>query len=120
MARERKRILIVEDHPEQLISLGDGLAGMGAEVALTGSGKEAIELASTFAPDAVLVDVALPDMSGITLANVLRGIAGRDVRIVAFTGADPEKIRTAVDRRLFDDYVAKPAPLISIALALRC
>ncbi len=114
------RILVVEDDLDHLAALGEGLAGLGVEVALTSSGREAIERAQTFKPDAALVDVGLPDINGITLANVLRGLAGREIRIVAFTGADPEKIRLAVERELFDDYVAKPAPLISIALALGC
>lgn len=120
MGKGRMRVLVVEDDPHHLIALGDGLAGLGVEVALSGSGREAIELASTFDPDAALVDVMLPDISGITLANVLRGLAGREIRIVAFTGADPEKIRSAMERCLFDDYVAKPSTLLNIALALGC
>jgi DNA-binding response OmpR family regulator len=114
------KILVVEDDPEHLLALGDGLTGLGAEVLLTGSGREAIEVAAKFEPDAVLVDVMLPDINGITLANVLRGLAGDKVRIVALTGSDPEKMRSALERSLFDDYLAKPAPLISIALALGC
>ena len=120
MGRGRMKILIVEDDLDHLAALGDGLTGLGAEVVLAATGREAIERAATFEPDAALVDVMLPDMSGITLANVLRGVAGDGLRVVAFTGADPDKIRSAVDRDLFDDYVAKPAPLISIALALGC
>lgn len=120
MGKGRMRILVVEDDLDHLAALGDGLTSIGAEVALVSSGREAIERAASFAPDAALVDVMLPDMSGITLANVLRGLAGDRLRVVAFTGADPAKIRDAVDRSLFDDYVAKPAPLISIALALGC
>ncbi|HUS64692.1 MAG TPA: response regulator [Kofleriaceae bacterium] len=120
MGKGRMKILVVEDDLEHLAALGEGLTGLGAEVVLASSGREAIERVASFAPDAALVDVMLPDMSGITLANVLRGLAGEGLRVVAFSGADPGKIRDAVGRSLFDDYVAKPAPLISIALALRC
>ena len=115
------RVLIVDDDEDVLVMLGDALRARGYEVATASDGTTAIDLAEAFEPDVALVDVVLPDVSGITLASILRGATPHDgsPRIVAYSGADVHKLREAVDRGLFDDCVVKPATLERIERAIR-
>lgn len=115
------RVLVVDDDEEVLDMLGDALRARGFEVATASDGQAAIDLAATFEPDVALVDVVLPDVSGITLASILRGATPEDgaPRIVAYSGSDVHKLRAAVDRGLFDDCVVKPATLERIERAIR-
>jgi two-component system OmpR family response regulator len=115
------RVLVVDDDVEVLVMLGDALRARGYEVATACDGQSAVDLAATFEPDVALVDVVLPDISGITLASLLRGATPHDgsPRIVAYSGADVIKLHQAVARGLFDDCVVKPATLDSIERAIR-
>lgn len=115
------RVLVVDDDLDVLVMLGDALRARGYEVATACDGQAAVELAATFEPDVALVDVVLPDISGITLASILRGATPHDgaPRIVAYSGADVHKLHEAVNRGLFDDCVLKPASLDRIERAIR-
>jgi DNA-binding response OmpR family regulator len=115
------RVLVVDDDEEVLVMLGDALRARGYEVATASDGAHAIEVAEGFDPDVALVDVVLPDVSGITLASILRGTAPEhsSPRIVAYSGADVHKLHEAVQRGLFDDCVIKPATLERIERAIR-
>ncbi len=115
------RVLVVDDDEDVLIMLGDALRARGYEVATARDGREAVDVAESFEPDVALVDVVLPDVSGITLASILRGTAHDDSspRIVAYSGSDAHKLRQAVARGLFDDCVVKPATLERIERAIR-
>lgn len=115
------RVLVVDDDQDVLVMLGDALRARGYEVATARDGREAVDLAESFEPDVALVDVVLPDVSGITLASLLRGATPEDgrPRIVAYSGSDVLKLRAAVDRGLFDDCVVKPATLERIERAIR-
>lgn len=116
------RVLVVDDDEEVLVMLGDALRARGYEVATASDGAQAVEVAEAFEPDVALVDVVLPDVSGITLASILRGTAHEDhsiPRIVAYSGADVHKLHQAVQRGLFDDCVVKPATLERIERAIR-
>ncbi|HEU5058624.1 MAG TPA: response regulator, partial [Kofleriaceae bacterium] len=94
------RVLVVDDDEEVLLMLGDALRARGYEVATARDGHEALDVAEAFEPDVALVDVVLPDLSGITLASLLRGTARDDSnpRIVAYSGSDVHKLRQAVAR----------------------
>jgi DNA-binding response OmpR family regulator len=115
------RVLVVDDDDDVLVMLGDALRARGYEVATARDGTSAVDLAESFEPDVALVDVVLPDVSGITLASILRGATPHDgsPRIVAYSGTDVHKLHQAVERGLFDDCVVKPATLERIERAIR-
>jgi DNA-binding response OmpR family regulator len=114
------RVLVVDDEPEVRQVLGQALRARGHQVRVASTGREALELAHTFQPEAALVDVGLPDIDGVTLAELLRGIvADRVVRVIGFSGHRETRLRAAVRRDLFDGYLMKPAPLDQIERALR-
>jgi PAS domain S-box-containing protein len=71
-AAHRPKILLVDDSPENLISLEAALAGLGQELVLAQSGTEALRhlLADDFA--AILLDVKMPEMDGFQTAEMIR------------------------------------------------
>ena len=101
------RVVVVEDDPLQAEALAFILRQEGYIVELASTGSEALAAArSQPAPDTVLLDVALPDLSGIEVARRLR--AGSNVPIIMLTARrnDIDKI-TGLDAGA-DDYVTKP------------
>jgi CheY-like chemotaxis protein len=115
----RMRVLVVDDESDVTLVVGEALRDRGHHVECASSGHEAIAIATAFHPDAVLVDIGLPDMDGVTLAEILRGsVAGKRLRVVAFSGYGDPTLRGAIQRDLFDQYLQKPASLQSIEDAL--
>lgn len=101
------RVVVVEDDPLQAEALAFILRQEGYVVELAATGAEALAIArSQPAPDTVLLDVALPDLSGVEVARRLR--AGSNVPIIMLTARrnDIDKI-TGLDAGA-DDYVTKP------------
>src|SRR5438309_10932165 len=101
------RVVVVEDDPLQAESLAFILRQEGYVVELASTGAEALAVArGQPAPDTVLLDVALPDLSGVEVARRLR--AGSNVPIIMLTARRNEidKI-TGLDAGA-DDYVTKP------------
>ena len=113
------RVLVIDDESDVTLVVGEALRDRGHEVECASSGHEAIEIAAGFRPDAVLIDIGLPDIDGVTLAELLRGsVPGKRLRVVAFSGYRDPNLRGAVQRELFDDYLMKPASLQAIEDAL--
>jgi CheY-like chemotaxis protein len=113
------RVLVVDDEAEVTLVIGAALRERGHLVAVASTGHEAIETAETFQPDVAILDVGLPDIDGVTLAELIRGtVSGKPVRVIAFSGHGERRLRAAVGRDLFDEYVLKPASLDAIERAL--
>jgi two-component system OmpR family response regulator len=100
------RILVVDDEPNIAELLSTALRFEGYEVASAGTGNEAMDLARTFRPNLVMLDVMLPDFDGTEVCRRLR-LAGDQVPIVFLTARNttPDKVEGL---RLGDDYVTKP------------
>src|SRR5262245_42497703 len=101
------RVVVVEDDPLQAESLAFMLRQDGYVVDIAATGAEALAAArGQPAPDTVLLDVALPDLSGVEVARRIR--AGSNVPIIMLTARRNEidKI-TGLDAGA-DDYVTKP------------
>jgi CheY-like chemotaxis protein len=114
------RVLVIDDETDVTLVVAEALRDRGHEVEVASSGHDAIAIAADFQPDAALVDIGLPDMDGVTLAELLRGsVPGKRLRLVAFSGYGDAQLRSAVQQReLFDDYLLKPASLQAIEAAL--
>ena len=101
------RVVVIEDDPLQAEALAFILRQEGYTVDLAATGAEGLAAArSQPPPDTVLLDVALPDLSGVEVARRLR--AGSSVPIIMLTArrAESDKI-TGLDAGA-DDYVSKP------------
>jgi two-component system response regulator AtoC len=84
----RPRVLIADDVPEVLQLLHDALTGHGYEVLTTASGVKALEAVPVFRPDVILVDMRMPDLSGIKVLDALRR-AGLTVPVILISGHLP-------------------------------
>jgi two-component system, OmpR family, response regulator MprA len=100
------RLLVVEDDEEIAQVLLRSLRGEGYEVRAAGDGVEALDMASGFAPDLVVLDLGLPRMDGIEVCRHLR--AESDVSILMLTArAETEDRVDGLDSGA-DDYLVKP------------
>src|SRR6476659_8049482 len=87
IAERRMKILLVDDTPENLVSLEAALSGLDGELVLAGSGKEALRhlLHDDFA--AILLDVRMPEMDGFETAELIRSRPrSRQTPILFLTG----------------------------------
>lgn len=107
-------ILLVEDDESIRYSLTSGLEREGYEVRAVAHGEEALEQARLHKPDLVLLDLMLPDMSGLDVCRLLR--RDSDAPIIMVTARDSEADVIAGLEMGADDYVTKPFSL-SVLLA---
>jgi two-component system cell cycle response regulator DivK len=109
MADNPKRILIVEDNEVDVRLLKDILEMRGYDTLQTDDGLEAIDLALANRPDLILMDIQLPDISGLEVTRRLRGDErSRQIPIVALTAfAMGWHEREALDSGC-DAYISKP------------
>jgi two-component system, cell cycle response regulator DivK len=114
MADHPKRILIVEDNQFDGRLLKDILESRGYETLQTSDGLEAIEVALANLPDLILLDIQLPDMSGLEVTRRLRSDErSRRIPIVAVTAhAMGWHEREALDSGC-DAYISKPLSVLS-------
>jgi DNA-binding response OmpR family regulator len=107
LAAPKKKILIIEDEPHIVLGLTDALEFEGFAVVSAAKGKEGVLLARQEKPDAVLLDLMLPDTNGFKVCEELRRWDAF-VPIVMLTarGQEIDKIR-GLDSGA-DDYVTKP------------
>ncbi|HUI33988.1 MAG TPA: response regulator [Stellaceae bacterium] len=111
-SRTAKRILVVEDNELNLKLLNDVLEAHGYAVLATGEGAVAIAWARQYRPDLILMDLQLPDISGLEVTRLLKADVGTAsipiVAVTAFAMAGDEK--KALEQGC-DAYVAKPIDL---------
>lgn len=113
------RVVLGEDDAAVRAMLADVLAESGFDVVGVGAdGREALELALALTPDAVLLDVRMPQLSGIEAARAIRA-AGRKVRIVMHSAYDDASLRAEAAEAGADAYLVKGAALPELAAALR-
>lgn len=101
------RILVVEEEPSLVSYLLPLLSREGFEVSSTPSGTVALALVADDPPDLVLLDVGLPDLSGLDVCRELRRRPGY-VPVVMLTGLDSPADELAGFAVRADDYVTKP------------
>ena len=100
----KKRILVVDDEPGIGKMLRIKLSLEGYDVSTTTSGAEAIELVKERPPDIMLLDVLMPDVTGMDVVDSVRTFS--QVPIIIFT-ARPEIAKFALKLGA-NDYIAKP------------
>jgi two-component system KDP operon response regulator KdpE len=111
------RILAVDDEPPMLRALGANLRARGYDVDLAATGEEALELAARHQPDAVILDLGLPGISGLQVIQGLRGWTNTPIIILSAREAQGEKV-AALDVGA-DDYVTKPFGMDELLARLR-
>jgi two-component system KDP operon response regulator KdpE len=102
----RARILVVDDEPQILRAVEMKLRGAGYAVETAGTAEEALMKAGMRPPDAVILDLLLPDGRGTDVCRELRTWSSAPVLVLSAVGEESEKIE-ALDAGA-DDYVTKP------------
>ena len=112
-----KRILIVEDELDLRSTLEFKFKSEGYTVNAVSKGKEAIEAIARKKPDLVLLDLMLPDMSGLDVCKTIRNSADSfDTAIIMLTAKGEEVDRVLGFELGADDYVVKPFSIRELAL----
>jgi two-component system, OmpR family, KDP operon response regulator KdpE len=100
------RILVVDDEPQILRFLRPALETAGYTVEQAATGQECLRLLAARMPDALLLDLGLPDLDGQEVLHRLRGFSKMPVIVISARDAVEQKI-AALDAGA-DDYVEKP------------
>ena len=101
-------VLVVEDERKLRELVRSYLERAGFTVLSTDSGAEAITMATSAAPDLVILDLGLPDIPGETVARELRATVTRTTPILMLTAKSAEEDRIRGLELGADDYVTKP------------
>ena len=117
---KRKRILVVEDNPLSLALLKQLLKVHGYEILQTPEGMEAIDLARVEQPDLILMDIGLPDISGLDVTRLLKqDDETKAIPIIAVTAfAMPGDEKKALESGC-DAYIAKPINIDNLLRAIQ-
>jgi two-component system KDP operon response regulator KdpE len=106
MTDARPQVLLVEDEPQMRRFLRVALEGSGYRYLEAATGGEGLALAIQHRPDAILLDLGLPDMDGLDLMTRLREWSRIPVIVISARGQEADKVG-ALDVGA-DDYLTKP------------
>jgi two-component system KDP operon response regulator KdpE len=112
-----QRILVVDDEPQILRALRTTLRGAGYTVDTAASASDALTVAAANPPEAVILDLVLPDRNGTEVTRELRTWTAAPVIVLSAVGEEREKI-AALDAGA-DDYVTKPFSVDELLARLR-
>jgi two-component system OmpR family response regulator len=112
------RVLIVDDEENIRFLVGSALEMAGYETAVAETGREALALAKTFEPDAIVLDVMLPDLDGFTVLQRLRG-DGSTTQVIFLTARDATEDRVRGLTTGGADYQVKPFAVAELVARVR-
>jgi two-component system KDP operon response regulator KdpE len=111
------RILVVDDEQQILRALRTSLKGAGYEVETAATAEDALAAAAMRPPEAVILDLILPDGTGIDVTRELRKWSQAPVIVLSAVGEERQKI-AALDAGA-DDYVTKPVGIDELLARVR-
>jgi two-component system, OmpR family, KDP operon response regulator KdpE len=111
------RVLVVDDEAQILRALQTTLRGAGYDVDTAATAEEALTKAGLRPPEAVILDLVLPDASGIEVCRELRAWTSVPILVLSVVGDEREKV-AALDAGA-DDYVTKPFGMDELLARLR-
>ena len=115
-----KRILVVEDNPDNRILITDVLASLAYEVSVAEDGEEGVTKAKAEVPDLILIDLSLPKKDGWTAAGEIKAEdALKDIPIIALTAHAMVGDREKAIEAGCDDYISKPIDLRELSSKLK-
>lgn len=111
-------ILLIEDNRDLALNMFDYFEGKGYAMDLAGDGVSGLHLAASNPYDAIILDLMLPGIDGLTLCRRLRE-AGRQTPVLMLTARDSLDDKIAGLEAGADDYVVKPFALREVEARLR-
>ena len=112
-----QRILVVDDEPAVLRALTSALTARGYGVSQAVTGQSAIDMVAVDPPDAVVLDLRLPDIDGVEVCRRVRAWSNVPIIILSADGLDQRKV-DALDEGA-NDYVTKPYSTPELLARLR-
>jgi len=112
-------LLLIEDNLDLSANVGEFLEARGNTVDYARDGNQGLQLAGSDGYDAIILDLGLPGMDGLTLCRRLRDTARRDVPIVMLTARDTEADKLSGFDAGADDYLTKPFSLLELQARLK-
>ncbi len=112
-----QRVLVVDDEPQILRALRTTLRGAGYDVDTADTAEAALAAAAARPPDAIILDLVLPDGTGTEVSRELRKWTDVPVIVLSAVGEEAQKI-AALDAGA-DDYVTKPFGVEELLARLR-
>ena len=100
------RILLVDDEVSIQRAVEPLLRARGYDVDVVGTGREALKVVQTHAPDLIVLDLGLPDIEGTEVTRRIRGESAVPIVVLSARGSEADKV-AALDLGA-DDYVTKP------------
>jgi two-component system, chemotaxis family, CheB/CheR fusion protein len=110
---ESSKILIVDDHHDAANALGTLLQSSGHEVATCYDGPAALQKASSYLPQVVILDIGLPGMSGYEVARRLREMLP-NAELIALSGWAADRNSAQATEAGFDHYIIKPVQIAEL------
>ncbi len=117
MSTSRARVLIVEDDPQIQRFLTAALESHDYEPVCADNGADGLRLATTRQPDVIIVDLGLPDMSGLDVIRRLREWFHRPIIVLSARSRESDKVG-ALDLGA-DDYLTKPFGVAELLARMR-
>jgi two-component system, OmpR family, KDP operon response regulator KdpE len=111
------RVLVVDDEPQIVRALRINLSARGYDVLVAATGTDALKLAADGKPDVVVLDLGLPDISGVEVIEGLRGWTTVPILVLSARTDSTDKVE-ALDAGA-DDYVTKPFGMDELLARLR-
>jgi len=114
-----KRVLVVDDQPDAADAMATVLELLGFPVRACYSGLAALAIADTFDPQVCLLDLMMPGMDGLELADRLKTrLGGRPLLLVATSGQDDFECKARTALAGFHEHITKPVDVRSLMYAL--
>ena len=114
---DRKRILVVDDEPQITRVLRMSLSSQGYDLRVANDGDAALDVIKDWAPDLVITDLSMPNMTGIELCRRIRAKSKIPIIVLSVRGEERTKIQ-ALDAGA-DDYVTKPFSMNELLARVR-
>jgi two-component system KDP operon response regulator KdpE len=111
------RVLVVDDEPQILRALRINLRARDYDVHVAATGAQALEVASRYPPDLVILDLGLPDLDGVEVIQGLRGWTGAPIIVLSGRADSSDKVE-ALDAGA-DDYITKPFGVAELLARMR-
>jgi len=115
---EKQRILVVDDKQSISDLISISLRFVGFEVRTAASGQEALRVAEEFKPQAMVLDVMLPDLNGFEVCEKIRN-EGQEIGVLFLTAKDTVEDKVYGLTRGGDDYMTKPFSLEELIARLK-
>lgn len=113
-----RRILVVDDDADVLAGMGALLTHSGWKVSTASSGREAFRTFESFDPDVVLLDVGLPDVSGIEVLDHIKRLS-ESTAVIVMSGVGTIDIAVEAMRLGAETFVSKPCDYDTLDLVLQ-